>query len=233
MNTKSAEALITLHGASGTALCNIKQTVLSNSDFIEFPVRAAGGGPLKVTICWTDPAGTVPAKAVDANTAALVNDLDLRLITGGTTHFPWKLNPASPASSATNSGDNDRDNVEQVYVASPTAGQSFTVRVTHKGTLKNAAGATAPQPVSIIISGIQTTAEPEFRCTDISRTGVNTYSVSWNSVVGATYRLQSSINLTTWSDLTGDFVATKTTTIGNVSNTTGEGRRFWRAKRLP
>jgi hypothetical protein len=154
MNTKSAAALITLHAASGTALRNIKQTVLSNSDLIEFPVRAAGGGALKVTICWTDPAGTVATKAVDANTASLVNDLDLRLITGGTTHFPWKLNPASPTSSATNSGDNDRDNVEQVYVASPTVGQSFTVRVMHKGTLKNAAGATATQPVSIIISVI-------------------------------------------------------------------------------
>lgn len=233
MNTKNAAALITLHAASGTALRNIKQTVLSNSDFIEFPVVAAGGGPLKVTICWTDPAGTVATKAVDASTAALVNDLDLRLISGGTTHFPWKLNPASPASSATNSGDNNRDNVEQLYVASPTAGQTFTVRVTHKGTLKNATGATAPQPVSIIISGIQTTAEPTFRCTDISRTGVNAYSISWNSVVGATYSLQSSTNLTTWSDLTGDFVATKTTTIGEVSNTTGEGRRFWRVKRLP
>ncbi len=233
MNTKSAAALITLHAASGTALRNIKQTVLSNSDLIEFPVRAAGGGALKVTICWTDPAGTVATKAVDANTASLVNDLDLRLITGGTTHFPWKLNPASPTSSATNSGDNDRDNVEQVYVASPTVGQSFTVRVMHKGTLKNAAGATATQPVSIIISGIQTTPEIEFRCTDVSRTGVNTYTVKWNSVVGVTYRLQNSTDLANWSDLTGDFVATKTETAGDVANSTGEGKRFWRAKRLP
>ena len=233
MNTKNAAALITLHGASGTALRNIKQTILSNNDFIEFPVWAAGSGPLKVTICWTDPAGTVPTKAVDTNTPALVNDLDLRLITGGTTHYPWKLNPTSPTSSATNSGDNDRDNVEQVYVASPTAGQSFMVRVTHKGTLKNDAGATAPQPVSIVISGIQTTPEIEFRCTDVSRTGVNTYTVKWNSVVGATYRLQTSTDLLTWSDLSGDFVATKTETAGDVANSIGEGKRFWRAKRLP
>ena len=186
-----------------------------------------------MTICWTDPAGTVATKAVDANTASLVNDLDLRLITGGTTHFPWKLNPASPTSSATKSGDNDRDNVEQVYVASPTVGQSFTVRVMHKGTLKNAAGATATQPVSIIISGIQTTPEIEFRCTDVSRTGVNTYTVKWNSVVGVTYRLQNSTDLANWSDLTGDFVATKTETAGDVANSTREGKRFWRAKRLP
>ena len=115
----------------------------------------------------------------------------------------------------------------------PVAGQTYTIKVNHKGTLKNASGATAPQPFSMVVSGIQPDPAPEFRCTDISRTGTNIYSVSWTSVVGATYRLQSSTNLLTWTDLTGDFVATKEITTGEVANTEGEGKRFWRAKRLP
>ena len=93
-----------------------------------------GSGPIKVTICWTDPAGTPPAWQVDPTTPMLVRDLDVRVIgPTGTTHFPWVLNPASPASAAT-TGDNVRDNVEQVYIASPIAGD-YTVVVSHKGTL--------------------------------------------------------------------------------------------------
>ena len=231
MNTKKAVELISTHATSGISLRNIKQTVLSNGDYIEFPVRAAGGTPLKVTICWTDPAGTVPTKAVDVDTAALTNDLDLRVTSGGITFYPWKLNPASPTSAATNAGDNNRDNVERVDVVSPAAGQEFIVSVTHKDILENAAGAAAPKAVSIIISGIQPDPAPEFKCTNVSRTGVNTYAVTWNSVVGTTYSLQTSDDLVTWTALPGDFVATKTTTVGEVSNTVGEMRRFWRAKR--
>ncbi|MCC7435700.1 MAG: S8 family serine peptidase [Methanoregulaceae archaeon] len=93
-----------------------------------------GSGPIKVTICWTDPAGTSPGWAVDPPTPMLVRDLDVRVIgPTGTTHYPWVLNPASPASAAT-TGDNVRDNVEQVYIASPVAGD-YTVVVSHKGSM--------------------------------------------------------------------------------------------------
>jgi len=42
------------------------------------------------------------------------------------------------------------DNVEQVKIASPTAGDVYTITVTHKGTL-----AFAPQAFSLIVTGIQ------------------------------------------------------------------------------
>lgn len=92
------------------------------------------GGPIKVTICWTDEPATPPAWAQDPPTPMLKRDLDLRLIhvSSGTIYSPWVLNPASPAAAAT-TGDNNRDNVEQVYIASPPAGQ-YIVRVTNKGT---------------------------------------------------------------------------------------------------
>ena len=38
-----------------------------------------------------------------------INDLDLRLITSGTTNFPYVLNPTAPANAAA-TADNDRDN---------------------------------------------------------------------------------------------------------------------------
>ena len=236
MNTKSAAALLTAQQASGTALRHVSQTVLQNGDFIQCAVRAIGGQPLRVTIVWTDPAGVVPPKAVDADldtTRALVNDLDLRLISGASTLYPWKLHPANPGNAATRTGDNKRDNVEQVLVDAPVTGQMFLVRVTHKSTLKNAAGATAPQMVSMIVSGNGPALDPEFRIYDISPTGINKHTITWSSVVGAIYRLQSSTQLTTWADIAGDFVATKEFTAAEVTNATGEGRRFWRVKRLP
>jgi len=101
---------------------------------------------------------------------------------------------------------NNRDIVERVDVASSTAGQEFVVKITHKNLLKNAAGATgAPQAVSIIVSGIQPDPAPKFEITDVSRTGASTSGIKWNSVVGATYALETSDDLITWVDLPNDF----------------------------
>ncbi len=76
-------------------------------------------------------------------------------------------------------------------------------------------------------------AASDFRCTAISRTGANTFSVSWTSEAGASYRLQTSTDLIDWTDLAGDVTATQTTTTTEVPNSAGEGTRFWRVKRLP
>lgn len=52
----------------------------------------------------------------------------------------------------------------------------------------------------------------------------------YSRVVGITYSLETSDDLVIWTDLPGDFVATKTTTIAEVANAVGETKRFWRAK---
>lgn len=238
MNTQKAADLLTAQELSGEALRHIKQTVLSDGDYVEFTVRAAGGHPLRVTAVWTDPAGTVPAKALNVDTdatRALVNDLDLRLTTSATTHYPWKLDPTNPTAAATRSGDNKRDNVEQVLVDSPTAGEEFTVRVTHKGTLKDDTGATAPQELSLLLSGIVADPAAELKVLDVSAIGVDLYAISWPSVVGSTYQIATSLDLTvgSWTTLSGDYVATKEITSAEVPNNPGEPRRFWRVKRLP
>ncbi len=78
----------------------------------------ANAGSLRISLAWTDPPGS-PAAA-----AALVNDLDIRLISpAGTVHYPYSLaGLRDPAAPATALGPNTVDNLEQVLVASPQAG---------------------------------------------------------------------------------------------------------------
>lgn len=137
MNVEAACALLTEDTTNGHAKKDSRvrfDTLGPTKPSMSRKFTYDGSGPIKVTICWTDPAGTPPAWAVDPTTPMLVRDLDVRIIgPTGTTHYPWVLNPSSPANAAT-TGDNVRDNVEQVYIASPIAGD-YTVVVSHKGTL--------------------------------------------------------------------------------------------------
>ncbi|MEH6590283.1 MAG: S8 family serine peptidase [Halioglobus sp.] len=93
---------------------------------------AEEGARVTATVVWHDPAATPVAPALDPVASMLVNDLDLRIAGGGDTHLPWVLSPTQPASAAT-SGDNNRDNVEQVEFAGSVG--NYTVEVSHKGTL--------------------------------------------------------------------------------------------------
>ena len=205
---------------------------LGNGDYVEFTVKAIGGQPLKITLCWTDPPGTVPTADVDVNVAALVNDLDLRVTQGANTYYPWKLNPASPGTAATRNGDNDRDNVEQVLVDNPVAGAIYTIRVTHKGTLKDDTGATAGQTLSLILSGNQAETPPAFKVTSFTKTATNEFTVVWPTVVGGVYQLQTTTDLINWSDDTGEISATKmNASLPRIQNGT-DTRRFYRVKRL-
>lgn len=106
------------------------------------------GGPVRITLCWTDPAAaTLPQGVLNVRTPSLVNDLDLRLenAAGTVLNLPWRLDPAAPQSNATR-GDNVVDNVEQIVTGNLPPG-IYTVRVTHKGTLA------ANQSFAVVISG--------------------------------------------------------------------------------
>ncbi len=92
--------------------------------------------PLKVTLCWTDPAGTEQI-GLDNPTASLVNDLNLvGLVTpSGEELRPWVLDPANPTVPAT-TGINSRDNVEQIAWSPTSASQVVRLCVEHTGTLE-------------------------------------------------------------------------------------------------
>jgi Subtilase family/GEVED domain/Secretion system C-terminal sorting domain len=148
LNTEAA-ARVLLNDANNHLL---NERTLATGSTYSVSVVASGRGPLTGTICWNDPAGTTQGRTFNDRTPRLVNDLDLRIAGGGKTSLPWTLNPASPTTAAT-PGDNIRDNVEQIRIDNPVPGQTYTITVSHKGTLSGSS-----QDYSLILSGVGGTA---------------------------------------------------------------------------
>ncbi|MCS6903823.1 MAG: S8 family serine peptidase [Bacteroidia bacterium] len=126
---------------------------LLNQQTWTFKVNSDGTRPLVATLVWQDVPGPVQSvQDLNVTTKRLVNDLDLRITKGATTHYPWKLNPnfnwKGQVGPTATKGDNDLDNVEQVFIDNPEAG-CYTISITHKGTLQGGA-----QHFSLIISEI-------------------------------------------------------------------------------
>ncbi|MCF6187769.1 MAG: hypothetical protein L3J49_09920, partial [Desulfobulbaceae bacterium] len=109
-----------------------------------------------------------------SSTAALVNDLDIR-VSNGTTYFPYKLTSIISNSKA----DNTVDPYERVNIAN--ASGNYTITVTHKGTLSSA------QNFSLIITGIASNVTCNATTpTSLSVANVSDSSaqVSWDAVAG-------------------------------------------------
>jgi hypothetical protein len=148
--------------------------LISNGHFAEAQVTAGAsvdfslahpGGPLKVTLGWTDPAGSVSAQQ------ALVNDLDLILISPtGTVHRPWTLNPALPSQVAV-TGSNRRDNVEQVSVTTAEPG-AWTAQVSGFSV------PIGPQTFSLVSEGLVGSANVETRTFAVFNDGGDTLAVT-------------------------------------------------------
>ena len=145
LNAKKAAETITGNGLTSW----ISEENLNTGRVFTMNVNSNGTTPLIASISWTDLPGVVNNGSLPANdtTAALVNDLDIRITKNTTTYFPWKLNP-DPSLPAIRTGDNPVDNVEQVKIDAPTAGQ-YTITVTSKGTL-----VTGNQKFSLVITGV-------------------------------------------------------------------------------
>ena len=228
MDTPAAAQLIT-NDLAGDGHSHIKEVDLPNGETIVFPIFATKAIPLKVTICWTDPPGPMLSPSLNPTNLVLINDLDLRVIgPAGSTNMPWVLSPARPSSAAT-TGDNFRDNVEQVYIALPTNG-TYSVQVTHKGNLSN-----DWQDVSILISGNLPLDKPELAIVDVNRYLAPTNTLGWPSVVGQFYRVQSNTNLIdgTWADLTGDISALRTNIVLGLETNPEPDVLFFRVNEVP
>jgi hypothetical protein len=147
LNTEAAAQVILDNGQKS----KIAEQTLTQAEQQYLEVRAAGGVPLKATLCWTDPEATPinSASGLNNSAARLVNDLDLRAVSGSTTYNPWILDPVNPAAPAV-TGDNKLDNVEQVVIDNATAGTLYRFKISHKGNLK-----TGAQAYSVVISGIE------------------------------------------------------------------------------
>ena len=145
LNAKAAAQAITSNGLNAW----ISEEKLNQGQTYTITVKSLGTSPLMASACWTDVPGDPNNGQRGANdlTRALVNDLDVRITRNGTTYFPWKLD-SDPTLDATRFGDNNIDNVEQVKIDAPPAGD-YVITVTHKGTL-----VTNKQDFSLIITGV-------------------------------------------------------------------------------
>lgn len=154
MNTASAANVITHHkrAASPEYKHLLEEMQLAQNQTHTIDVVASGAGPLKVTITWTDPEATPISSSsttvLNNRTPRLINDLDIKVENKGTVYQPWILDPVNPTKAAT-TGNNTLDNVEQVFIANPVPGETYTIKVSHKGTL-----ARGPQAFSLIASGV-------------------------------------------------------------------------------
>ena len=143
---KAAIVISTANTVSG-----ISEKTLFNGTRFTQTVTATGSQPLQATICWTDHPGKVVTAANDP-TPRLINDLDMRITSGGVIYYPWKLNLTDITGPALQ-GDNDRDNTEKIEIPNPVPGQTYTITVTHKGMLNMSAGM-GKQDFSLILTGI-------------------------------------------------------------------------------
>ena len=152
---KAADALSDTSGRY-----RIAENTLLEGDTLKQRLYANGREPVRLTICWTDPEAAAQSAVLNnRNAKVLINDLDLRLVheSSQTVYQPYVLDPDNPAQAATR-GDNDVDNVEQVYLENAPSG-TYTIKVYHKGNLQNA----APQDYAMISEGFYGTPQPSFR----------------------------------------------------------------------
>jgi hypothetical protein len=134
----------------GTSLAIIEENTLANGGSYSVTVKSDGSNPLKVTVAWTDRAAAANnSTTADTSTPVLTNDLDVRVTSSNTStvFFPWRLvkNWQNPA---TETGDNDVDNIEQVEVLDNPSGE-YTITITHKDALTGGS-----QAYSLVVTGI-------------------------------------------------------------------------------
>ncbi len=145
LNTERAVRFLSSQN-SDPGLSVFKDTTLVDGNSISIEYDHTSERPLIITIAWTDPKGTSPITGDDPSDVILINDLDLEVTDPEmSVHQPWVLDRNNPDNAAT-FGDNDVDNIEQVYISNASAG-TYTVTVSNEGSLQSGS-----QRVSILIS---------------------------------------------------------------------------------
>jgi hypothetical protein len=203
-NAEAAAELVEAN-AEDASLPFLKEIYVTQGLVVEFPVIASGTEPLKVTVCWTDPPGDIQPLALDPTNRTLIHDFDLRLVAADDSiHYPWVLDPAAPAHAALQA-DNDCDNVEQVCITNALPGTSYTLQVSHKGSLQD------NQWLSVCLSGIE---RPTTASEQIDRIAADFEQVElrWQAVPGGIYAVEQRTSLTDetlWNPLTGEISAAR------------------------
>jgi hypothetical protein len=176
MNSKAAAEAITNKGNES----KIDELTLTSGQTYSITVDSDGINPLLASISWTDRAGAVNTGTVNLTTPVLVNDLDIRVTQGVTSHLPYELTGATTNAKR----DNNVDPYERVDVSG--ASGTFTITVTNKGTLIG-----GNQNFSLIVTGL--TGTPVL-CNAtvpsnviVSNLDSSTASISWDAIASASY----------------------------------------------
>ncbi|MCK0132824.1 S8 family serine peptidase [Arenibacter sp. S6351L] len=181
INSKSAVEAIVNKGFSSM----ISEETLTEGETKTYKVVANGTEPLSASISWTDPTtGAVNSGTLNDMSAALINDLDIRITKDGKTFLPWKLNAAKADAPAVN-GDNRVDPFEKIDIQN--AEGDYTITVTHKNTLNQ-----GPQNFSIIVTGIALTDCVLVTPEDIELTNSNETAVTlnWTANTDALFQIE-------------------------------------------
>lgn len=207
LNAKKAAETITGNGLVSW----ISEETLQQGQTFTMTVNSNGVDPLQASIVWADVPGVANNGTNNDLTPALVNDLDIRITKATSTYYPWRL-LANATSNAVNNGDNNVDNVEKVSI--PSASGTYTIIVTHKGTLQQ-----GPQNFSLVITGmssafaLSTLSEDQIVC----NTGTATYTfnhIATNAIETTTF---SAVNLP--AGVTANLSATSMSDNGDVTMT--------------
>ena len=133
---------------------NIRELEITDGESVSIDIYPNYTEPLIVTMAWTDPGGgqiIFPVNGgggIDTSLRALVNDLDIKILSEGMEHLPYTLNRMNPCNQNVRAN-NSFDNLEQIEIPRPVnSDHPYTIEISHKGTLKN-----TTQNFSLIISG--------------------------------------------------------------------------------
>lgn len=198
LNAKEAANTIANNGSTSI----VDELTLSSGQSYSITVQSDGTNPLIASICWTDPAGPENTGTTNLTTPVLVNDLDIRITQSSTTFTPWRLTGVT----TNGTGDNTVDPFERIDING--AGGTYTITVSHKGSLSGAS-----QNYALIVTGLGGSVS----CDATTPTGLTVSSVSassatllWNSVAGASYEVRyRQTGTTTWTTVsTGSITST-------------------------
>lgn len=184
MNTKAAAETISGNGLTSW----ISEETLSQGDTFTMTVQSDGSSPLLASISWTDPVtgGYVNTTgATNDGTAALINDLDIRVTQTSNTYYPWRLTGVNSNTNG-NGTDNTVDPFERVDVN--TASGTYTITVTHKGTLFS-----GKQNFGLVITGLSSDIALISKTGDqvICSNNDATYNFDYKQVGGGTSNLSA------------------------------------------
>lgn len=146
LNCRAAALAISNNGLSSW----ISEEKLTSGQPYSITVKSTPNTPLVASIVWTDVPGIANSGIVNDPTPALVNNLDIKIVQGTNTFYPWRLQ-SDASLNAIRDGENNVDNVENVKIDNANGG-NYTIIVSNKGNLVE-----GPQNFSLVITGISST----------------------------------------------------------------------------